>query len=82
MAVEVISKLKPKNNGSFFIADASDIETQDGKSLEEQLDEIRKYEAILNQMIENETVDYVKVFEAALVGNTEAANDSDIVQIF
>lgn len=39
-------------------------------------------EAILNRMIENETVDYVKVFEDALAGNTEAASNSDFVQIF
>lgn len=62
MAVEVISKIKPKNNGSFFIVDARDVETQEGKSLEEKLNEIK-------ESIDTENTDFVETFETALTGS-------------
>lgn len=33
MAIELIAKIKPKNNGNFFLVDASDIEMPDGTPL-------------------------------------------------
>lgn len=33
MAIELIAKIKPKNNGSFAMVDAEDVETPDGGRL-------------------------------------------------
>jgi hypothetical protein len=35
MAIELISKIKPKNNGTFAMVDASDVEMPNGKRLSE-----------------------------------------------
>ena len=35
MAIELISKIKPKNNGTFAMVDAADVEMPDGKRLSE-----------------------------------------------
>lgn len=35
MAIELIGKIKPKNNGTFAMVDASDVEMPDGKRLSE-----------------------------------------------
>ena len=32
MAIELISKIKPKNNGDFAMVDAEDVELSDGRS--------------------------------------------------
>lgn len=37
--VEIIAKLKPKNNGNFKLLDAQDVECVDGKGLDEVIDE-------------------------------------------
>lgn len=37
MAIEVISKIKQKNNGEFPLMDAKDVELNDGRSVEEAL---------------------------------------------
>ena len=37
MAIEVISKIKQKNNGDFPLMDAKDVELNDGRSVEEAL---------------------------------------------
>lgn len=37
MAIEVISKIKQKNNGTFPLMDAKDVELNDGRSVEEAL---------------------------------------------
>lgn len=65
-----------------YAASASEDAATATKAAETAVKASEESEAILNRMIENETVDYVEVFEAALAGNTEAANDSDFVQIF
>jgi hypothetical protein len=36
MAIELISKIKPKNNGTFAMVDAADVEMPDGTRLSEQ----------------------------------------------
>ena len=38
--VEIIAKLKPKNNGNFKLLDAQDIECENGKGLDEVLNEL------------------------------------------
>lgn len=65
-----------------YAASASEDAATATKAAETAVKASEESGAILNRMIENETVDYVEVFEAALAGNTEAANDSDFVQIF
>ena len=65
-----------------YAASASEDAATATKAAETAVKASEESEAILNRMIENETVDYVEVFEAALTGNDEAANDSDFVQIF
>lgn len=47
--VEIIAKLKPKNNGNFKLLDAQDVECNDGKGLDEVLNE----KLDTNQGIEN-----------------------------
>lgn len=37
MSIELIDKIKPKNNGTFSLVDASDVEMADGTRLEERL---------------------------------------------
>ena len=48
MAIEVISKIKQKNNGDFPLMDAKDVELNDGRSVEEALNDIT---AITNEEI-------------------------------
>lgn len=36
MAIELIGKIKPKNNGGFAMVDASDVEMPDGSRLSDQ----------------------------------------------
>jgi hypothetical protein len=38
MAVELIAKIKPKNNGDFMLVDSVDVEMADGRNLEETLE--------------------------------------------
>ena len=42
MAIEIIGKLKPKNNGDFSLMDAKDIELSDGSRLEDTIKEIKE----------------------------------------
>lgn len=37
MAIDVIDKLKPKNNGTFPLLDAVDVEMSDGSTVEESI---------------------------------------------
>ena len=39
MAIELIDKIKPKNNGSFAMVDAVDVELPDGTRLAERLEQ-------------------------------------------
>ncbi len=39
MPIEIIDKIKPKNNGSFPLMDAADVQMPDGKRLTEELAE-------------------------------------------
>lgn len=41
MAIELISKIKPKNNGNFKLVDAIDVETTEGTSVEEALETLK-----------------------------------------
>lgn len=66
MAVELIAKIKPKNNGDFKLVDADDVETKEGKSLEEKLDEL---EAMIEKDEETD-IDFVAEFENALTVTT------------
>ena len=40
MSVEVIDKIKPKNNGGFALVDAADVEMPDGTRLDEVLENV------------------------------------------
>lgn len=40
MAISLIDKIKPKNNGDFAMVDAADVEMSDGRRLPEALEEI------------------------------------------
>lgn len=46
MPIEIIDKIKPKNNGSFPLMDAADVQMPDGKRLTEELAEKPKPVAI------------------------------------
>ena len=45
--VEIIAKLKQKNDADFKIADAKDIEMEDGSDLQSTIDNIKKNGKIL-----------------------------------
>lgn len=40
MAISLIDKIKPKNNGDFAMVDAADVEMSDGRRLPEALEEL------------------------------------------
>lgn len=61
MAVNVIGTLEPKNNGNFPVANAKDVWTQEGKSVEEEIQALKK-----GDTTPDDDVDFVKDFEAAL----------------
>lgn len=42
MAIELIDKIKPKNNGNFSMVDACDVQVSDGERLDAALDRISK----------------------------------------
>lgn len=42
MAIDLIDKLKPKNNGKFALMDAVDVELGDGTRLDQKLEEIEE----------------------------------------
>lgn len=41
MAIEIISKLKPKNGGTFTLMDAADVETASGRRLQEEINDMQ-----------------------------------------
>lgn len=41
MAIELIDKIKPKNNGSFAMVDAGDVEMEDGTRLPDAIPKIQ-----------------------------------------
>lgn len=41
MAIEMIDKIKPKNNGNFAVVDAIDVEMADGTRLEEAIKNVQ-----------------------------------------
>ena len=41
MAVEIVAKMKPKNNGKFKLMDCVDIETKSGVDLQTYLDNLQ-----------------------------------------
>lgn len=41
MPIELIDKIKPKNNGDFKLVDAEDVGFEDGKSLPEKIEEVK-----------------------------------------
>lgn len=41
MAIEIISKLKPKNGGTFTLMDAADVETAAGRRLQEEINDMQ-----------------------------------------
>lgn len=62
MPIQIIDKLKPKNNGEFALVDAADIELASGNRLEafltEQAADLAKKEAALAKQIENVSLAY------------------------
>lgn len=58
MAIELISKIKPKNNGDFKLVDAEDIEC-DGKGLPDVLEEI-KGSKMTEEQIQTAVNEYLK----------------------
>ena len=42
MAVEVIDKIKPKNNGNFALMDAADVEMPDGTRLDDTVKKLQE----------------------------------------
>jgi hypothetical protein len=64
MAIELISKIKPKNNGTFAMVDASDVEMPDGSRLSDMIFKTiteEEYEALKNAGELNETTLYMIV---------------------
>lgn len=56
MAIEVIGKIKQKNNGTFALLDASDVELADGERLDSAVDRLNnKIVAITKEDYENGT---------------------------
>lgn len=49
MAVYLIDKIKPKNNGTFGMADTVDIDHSDGRRLDVVLDEIAEKQTAAEQ---------------------------------
>ena len=49
--VEVIAKIKPKNNGNFALIDAPDVEFEDGVRLDEKLEGMEQEMELLVQTI-------------------------------
>ena len=42
MAIELIAKIKPKNNGNFSMVDAIDVEMKDGSDLQTTIDILKE----------------------------------------
>lgn len=54
MAISLIDKIKPKNNGSFAMVDAQDVDMGDGKRLPEALDELQQAAGDIEQASEGD----------------------------
>lgn len=64
MAIELISKIKPKNNGAFAIVDAADVEMPDGRRLSEMVFTVKtqeEYDALVEAGEVDETTLYMIV---------------------
>lgn len=64
MAIELISKIKPKNNGTFAIVDAVDVEMPDGRRLSEMVFTVKtqeEYDALVEAGEVDETTLYMIV---------------------
>lgn len=55
MAIELIAKIKPKNNGSFAMVDAQDVEFEDGRRLDAVINSIGYTDADFTPVFENLT---------------------------
>lgn len=75
MAIEIISKLKPKNGGTFPLMDAADVETESGRRLQEELNGINKdmanvgIQGILN-LTKPETVATIQTMYEGMADNS------------
>lgn len=75
MAIEIISKLKPKNGGTFTLMDAADVETASGRRLQEELNDINKdmanvgIQGILN-LTKPETVTAIQTMYEGMADNS------------
>lgn len=70
MPIELIDKIKPKNNGTFAMVDAADVEMEDGTRLPEALATLQKM--ILISKEEYESGAYLDVPEGAVIVVIEA----------
>ena len=64
MAIELISKIKTKNNGAFAIVDAVDVEMPDGRRLSEMVFTVKtqeEYDALVEAGEVDETTLYMIV---------------------
>ncbi len=64
MAIELISKIKPKNNGTFAMVDAVDVEMPDGRRLSEMVFTVKtqeEYDALVAAGEVDETTLYMIV---------------------
>lgn len=64
MAIELISKIKPKNNGKFAMVDAVDVEMPDGRRLSEMVFTVKtqeEYDALVEAGEVDETTLYMIV---------------------
>lgn len=88
MPIELIDKIKPKNNGSFALIDAEDIEVSGGTRLTEKLEQLDKLNSIFDSTpdLSEYNTDYVFDFSdiqklSVLVSNPASAFGSVIVSL-
>lgn len=81
MAVNIHGKLKPKNNGTFALMDACDVELEDGKRLDAKIKsmDVSKAESLAEGVAKANVMYFLGTINDITISFLEVANIGDMV---
>lgn len=81
MSIELIDKIKPKNNGTFSLVDACDVEMEDGRRLEDAVKTHTSSSIPENGVLEVGVLYFLGEVEEINIGLPDTANLGDTVYL-